>query len=167
MKKLLLLAPLLFAACAPAHTGPKPGPDEIIVEATSPSGSSSTLGDERAAGVVGFSVISVLLLKNQADALGLPAGYGNFTFPNGSESMQRISAQDRPMHVKVDWQASQPATQNTVDVQWESRPIGGKLLSVTVRASSSDTAVTTRTIEDRLIAQFVKQNGIRLIASGR
>lgn len=71
------------------------------------------------------------------------------------------------MHVKVDWQASRPPTQNTVNVQWESRPIGGKLLSVTVKASSTDTAVNTRTVEDRLIAKFVTQNGIRLLASGR
>ncbi|MBB6018366.1 hypothetical protein ACFP9V_10580 [Deinococcus radiopugnans] len=167
MKKLLLFAPVLLAACAPAYTGPKPGPNEIIVEATSPSPMPNTLGDEQSAGVTGFVVISVLLLKNQADELGLPAGYSNFSFPNGAESMQRLSAQDRPMHVKVDWQASRPPTQNTVNVQWESRPIGGKLLSVTVKASSTDTAVNTRTVEDRLIAKFVTQNGIRLLASGR
>ncbi|QFP78109.1 hypothetical protein [Deinococcus sp. AJ005] len=112
-------------------------------------------------------MISVLLLKNQPAELGLPDGYTSFSFPNGAASMQRVSAPDSPMHVKIDWQASKPPTQNTVNVLWESRPIGGKLLSVTVKASSSDTAVNTRTIEDRLIAKFVSQTGIRLIASGR
>ncbi|MBB5364772.1 hypothetical protein [Deinococcus humi] len=173
MKKFLLLVPALLAACAPAYTGPKPGPNEIIVEAVSTLPTRSKLSPENEAGVMGFAMISALLVNNFRESptrIGLPAGYENFTFPESevdSDKLKLLSAKEEPVHIKMNLVATNADTKNTVNLEWESRPIGGKLLSVTVKANSTDTAVNTRTIEDRLIAQFVKQNGIRLIASGR
>ncbi len=122
---------------------------------------------------MGFAMISALLVTNFRESptrIGLPVGYENFTFPESevdSDKIKSLSVEGGAVHIKLKMVALNAATKNAVNLDWESRPIGGKRLSVTVKASSTDTAVNTHTVEDRLITKFVSQNGIRLIASGR
>ncbi|MVN85782.1 hypothetical protein GO986_03280 [Deinococcus sp. HMF7620] len=167
MKRFLLAVPLLLAACAPAYTGPAPAANEVIVEAVSPVNLGSQLSPEREAGVSSFAQISAMLIVQSQYNTGLPGGYDGFTFPEGSDSMKILSAKEAPIHVQVQWRATNPTSNNTVDVLWESRPLGGKLVSVKVKATASDASVNTQQIETRLLDRFLSATGIRLVARGK
>ncbi|MDB5044726.1 MAG: hypothetical protein JWQ08_776 [Deinococcus sp.] len=81
--------------------------------------------------------------------------------------MNIISAKGDPIHIKVDWRATQPITKNTVDVQWESRPVGGNFLVVRLKAQTTDPDINPRKVEDALVREFLNMRGVRLVASGR
>ncbi|ASN81808.1 hypothetical protein [Deinococcus ficus] len=167
MKKALLSTALLLSACAPTYTGPKPAPNEVIVE-ISPNAalSNSTLAPEQMTGIRGFSLISVLMIFQSFDT-GLPAGYERFSFPDGADSMTRIGEKDAPMHMRAHWRSVNAATGHTVEVLWDSQPIGGKLLKVRVTATTTDGNVNTGRIEDSLLRAFVNSKDLTLVARGR
>jgi hypothetical protein len=167
MKKWLAL-PLALVSCAPALIAvPKPLPGQVIVQAVSNSGVASNLSSESEAGIAGFASLSALLIVQSKYRTGLPSTYDNFTFPRGSESMTILSPKNDPIAIAIDWRATEKNGKNTVDVHWESRPMGGKLLSVQVKAKSTDSNVNTRSIEDALLERFYKFEGITFLASGR
>lgn len=167
MKNALLTAALLLSACAPTYTGPKPAPNEVIVE-VSPNAAlpSSTLAPEQMTGIRGFSLISVLMIFQSFDT-GLPTGYGRFSFPDGADSMTRIGEKDAAMPMRAHWRSVNAATRHTVEVLWDSQPIGGKLLKVSVMATATDGSVNTQRIEDSLLRAFVNSKDITLVARGR
>ncbi|ULH15717.1 hypothetical protein MF271_03505 [Deinococcus sp. KNUC1210] len=170
MKK-LLVAPLLLVACAPAlSNAPKPAPGQVIVRAVSTLPSSAGLppqSPEHEAGIVGFASLSALLLVQSRYDTGLPSTYDAFSFPDGSKSMTPLSGKGDPVAVAIEWQARQKDGTNVVNVHWESRPLGGLFLGITVKASSTDAAVNTRAIEDKLLNRFYAFDGITFVASGR
>ncbi len=171
MKRSLLFVPLLLAACAPAYSGPKPAPNEVVAEVTSPMGGSLPdslrLSEDREAGISSFARISALILTQSTYNSGLPAGYGSFAFPDGSDSMKILSGKDAPVHVRVLWQATSTQGRNSVNVTWESRPLGGRLVSVTAQATATDASVNTRRIEDNLLRAFTGGSNVRPVAWGR
>lgn len=168
MKRALLLLPLLLAACAPAYSGPKPAPNEVIVEAVSAVGTPSVqLSPEDEAGVNSFAQISVMIIRQDQYTTGLPGSYGWFTFPDGSDGMKILSARQAPIHVTAVWRATSSDGKNTVNVNWESRPLGGRLVSVTAKATATDASVDTRRIEDNLLRRFSISPGIRPLSWGR
>ncbi|GGQ98583.1 hypothetical protein [Deinococcus ruber] len=170
MKK-LLLAPFLLVACAPAlSNAPKPAPGQVIVRAVSvlpPIAGLPPQSPESEAGIVGFADLSALLILQSRYDTGLPSTYDAFSFPDGSKSMTPLSAKSDPVAVAIDWQAKQSAGANVVNVHWESRPLGGTFLGIFVKVSSTDAAVNTRAIEDRLLNRLYTFDGITFVASGR
>ncbi|WP_221089928.1 hypothetical protein [Deinococcus aquaedulcis] len=167
MKKMLLAVPVLLAACAPAYTGPAPAANEVVAEVVSTTNLNLGLSPEQEASASSFAHISAMILLQERYVTGLPAGYDRFTFPNGSDSMTILSGKSAPIHVQVQWRATHPSTKNTIDVLWESRPLGGKLVSVKVKATASDASVNTAQIETRLLDRYLTSSGVRLVARGR
>ena len=167
MKKWLVF-PLALMSCAPTLTAvPKPQPGQVIVQAVSNSDTPSSGSPQSEAGISGFVSLSALLLLQSSYNTGLPSSYNAFTFPNGSESMTPLSPKGEPIAIAIDWRATEKNGKNTVDVHWESRPLGGRLLGVLVKTKSTDSNVNTRAIEDALLERFYKFKGITFQASGR
>lgn len=164
---------MLLAACAPAYSGPKPAPNEVIAEVTSPLStggsmpSSLRLPEDREASVSSFARISALIITQSTYNTGLPSGYGTFTFPDGADSMKILSEKEAPLHVRVAWRATSTDGRNTVHVTWESRPLGGQLVRVTAQATATDASVNTRRIEDNLLHAFTSGSNVRPVAWGR
>ncbi|MFC4452544.1 hypothetical protein [Deinococcus sonorensis] len=170
MKRLLLALPLLLAACAPAmSTTPTPAPGEVIVEVHSQVPGGSKLEPEHEAGVVGFADLTALLINQFRSPL---PGYAAFHFPDeGNEEqgkgIELRSAKGEPVHVHMIWQAAQQEGKNTVQLVWDSRPVGGSLLAVRVTGTASDPSLNVRQVEDRYLNAFLNMEGVRLVASGR
>ncbi|AZI41673.1 hypothetical protein EHF33_02005 [Deinococcus psychrotolerans] len=146
--------------------------ESIILLSLLPKGDEG-LNNESRAGVKGITTVQDLFVKAYEDSS--PAiNYDTF-YPfqrakggkSGGDSLKMLSQQGAPAHIQATWQATEINGKNTIDLVWETKPLGNKLLSVKVKASATDPAINTRTIEDRWMGEFLKNPGIKLIASGR
>lgn len=167
MKNALLSTALLLSACAPTYTGPKPAPNEIIVEAvTSMQFPGVKASPEGEAAAQSFARLTTMLVF-QDFATGLPAGYERFKFPDDTKGMNSMGGPGEPIRIRTHWRSTNAASEQVIDVQWEFQPIGGKLVRVSASATASDSSVNTLQIEDALLRGFTNGKGITLIAKGR
>jgi hypothetical protein len=163
VKKALLSTALLLSACAPTYTGPKPAPNEVIVENVAPD--RWQLFDSKEGSrslVVGW--IAVMPWGDSFDG-GLPTGYEPFTSTSKSKGSEQTGEQSNGWDIY--WQSVNPTNKHTVNVRWTTQPLGGKLVRVGVTAAATDAAVNTQHIEDTLLRAFVKSKIITLVARGR
>ncbi|TSA83156.1 hypothetical protein FNU79_12585 [Deinococcus detaillensis] len=146
--------------------------ESIILLSLLPKGDEG-LNNESRAGVKGITTVQDLFLKTDEDS-AIPPNYNTYYASqkakgpkSGGDSLKMLSQQGAPAHIQTTWQATEINGKNTIDLIWETKPLGDKFLSVKIEASATDPAINVRAIEDRWIGEFLKNPGIKLVASGR
>jgi len=143
----------------------------ILLFSILPKGNEN-MSDAERTGVKGITTIEDLFLKTEEDS-ALPSSYNTFYAsqkakgPNsGGDAFNLLSQQGSPVHIQMLWQATERNGKNTINLIWETKPLGDKLLSVKLKASATDPAINTRALEDEWMGEFLKNPGIKLISRG-